>query len=236
MKRAKWGLLVGAAAFFFQVGIARAEDCKKTRDDGFRYFDRGDYVLAIDAFRRCMDTEPTAGSMAQMASALNAVGRYDEALHWYEKVTADFPNASDDLKKKVQAEIKDLSAKVGSIAVEGEVIAGARLWIDQLEIGELPLRNSVRIAVGKHEVRAVKPGFPPIVTSVNVAPGKTSSARLEATERVAQLDVREKHNWILHVEIDGVDKGVTPWSGLVPVGKHRLRLRGFISPMALSTC
>jgi TolA-binding protein len=59
-------------------------------------------------FQKSLVLERKAGAMAQMASALNALGRYDEALRWYETVLAEFPNASDKLRLKVNGEMKDL--------------------------------------------------------------------------------------------------------------------------------
>ena len=48
--------------------------------------------------------------------------------------------------------------------------------------------------------------------------------------------VNEKHNWVLHVELDGEEVGVTPWQGLVDLGNHKVQLHGFIGVESLAAC
>ncbi len=209
---------------------------KTLREEGLAHFDRKQYLDAVQKFQMALALQRTAGAMAQMASALNELQRYDEALQTYETVLKEFPNISTELRKMVTDELSSLVAKVGTIAVEGDVIAGARLFIDNRDVGVLPLPGPVRVLGGVHQVRAEKHGFPPIVASVMVRAGKPSVANLVARERKGTLDVREKHNWIVRVEMDGRDVGVTPWVSPVDVGEHRIRLRGFMPQDALIAC
>jgi hypothetical protein len=130
----------------------------------------------------------------------------------------------------------DLVAKVGTIAVEGDMITGSRLFVDSRDVGALPLEAPVRVLAGVHEVRAEKQGFAAIKTSVEVSAGQPSVAKLVAPKREGKLDIREKHNWRLHIEMDGKDMGLSPLSIPVEIGEHRLRLRGFMGPDALLAC
>lgn len=216
-------------------GTVEAE-AKALRERGLVLFKRKEYAESVAALQKALARQRTAGAMAQMASALNALGRYDEALRWYETVLIEFPNASERLRKTVQVEMDDLVAKVGTISVAGDVIAGARLLIDSRDVGALPLDGPVRVLAGVHEVRAEKPGFTPIKASVEVSAGKPSVAKLVARERQAKLDIHEKHNWVMHVEIDGQDVGLTPLTKIVNAGEHRIRLVGFMRPEALLAC
>jgi tetratricopeptide (TPR) repeat protein len=192
---------------------------KVFREKGLDHFKKKEYAQAIEAFQKALALQRTAGAMAQMASSLNALGRYDEALRWYETVLEEFPKASTGLRSKVNGEMTDLVAKVGTIAVEGDVIPGARLFVDSRDVGALPLETPVRVLAGVHEVRAEKPGFAAIKVSVEVSAGQPSVAKLVAPKREGKLEIREKHNWRLHIEIDGKDVGLSPQSIPVEVGR-----------------
>lgn len=218
------------------TNTANSAEAKALRDKAKAHFDKKEYAQAVEFHQKALMLERRVGAMAQMASALNELGRYDEALRWYETALEEFPNALPTTRKKITVERDELLAKVGTIAVEGEVIKGARLFIDDRDVGELPLEAPIRVLGGVHEVRAVKGGFAPIVTSVDVAAGRASMAKLVAKRRQAKLEIREKHNWVLHIELDGQDVGVTPLSKIVAPGEHRIRLRGHMQPDALLLC
>lgn len=228
--------LANAADAPVEVSKAAEAEAKVHREKGLDHFKKKEYAQAIEAFQKALALQRTAGAMAQMASALNAIGRYDEALRWYETVLAEFPKASTGLRLKVNAELTDLVAKVGTIAVEGDVIKDSRLFVDSRDVGALPLEAPVRVLAGVHEVRAEKPGFAPIKASVEVSAGKPSVAKLVAPKREGKLDIKEKHNWRLHIEIDGKDFGLSPQLIPIEIGEHRVRLRGFMGPDALLAC
>lgn len=219
-----------------QTPVQVSAEAKALRDKAFDHFKKKEYAQAFEFYQKALVLERKVGAMANMASALNELGRYDEALHWYEKALDEFPNAPATTRKKVTGERDTLLSKVGTIAVEGDVVEGLRLFIDDRDVGVLPLEAPIRVLGGMHEVRAVKPGFAPIVTSVEVTAGQASIAKLVAKDRQAKLDIREKHNWVLRIEIDGQDEGLTPLTKIVAPGEHRIRLRGYMQPDALLLC
>jgi tetratricopeptide (TPR) repeat protein len=213
-----------------------AAEAKTLRDKALDAFKKKEYARSIEFYQKALTMERKVGAMAQMASALNELGRYDEALRWYETALQEFPNALATTRKKITTERDELLSKVGTIAVEGDIVEGLRLFIDNRDVGPLPLEAPIRVLGGMHEVRAVKSGFAPIVTSVEVTAGQPSVAKLVAKDRQAKLEIREKHNWMLRVELDGQDIGLSPISKIVETGEHRIRLRGYMRPEALLAC
>lgn len=213
-----------------------AAEAKRLREKGADFFGKKDFPRAVEFLQKSLTLERKVGVMSQLASALAELKRYDEALALYEKALDEFPNTLPATQKKIKRERDDLVAKVGTIAVEGDLVPGAHLFIDSRDVGELPLPGSIRVLGGVHEVRAEKTGFPAIVTSVDVTPGQASIAKLVAKERQAKLDIREKHGWVLQIEIDGQNVGVTPLPKMVKPGEHRIRLRGYMQPNALLMC
>jgi hypothetical protein len=218
------------------VSAKGSAEAKALRDKAREYFDKKEYAPAAEYYQKSLVLERKVGAMALMASSLKELSRYDEALVWYETALKEFPDALPATRKKIIAERDELLAKVGTISVEGDIVKGAHLFIDNRDVGILPLDSPIRVLGGLHEVRQEKPGFAPIITTVDVTAGKAFVAKLVAKKREAKLDIREKHNWVLRVEIDGQDAGVSPLSTIINAGEHRIRLHGYMQPDALLLC
>ncbi|XXY12236.1 PEGA domain-containing protein [Sorangium sp. So ce185] len=130
----------------------------------------------------------------------------------------------------------ELSRLVGTLEMAGDAPPGGSLFVDDRLRGKLPLSEPLRVAVGTHRIRVDKDGFEPITAVVDVLAGQKSVAELRASVRKGRLSVSERHNWVLTVELDGKEVGVTPWEGLVEPGEHQVRLRGFVGLDALAEC
>ncbi len=235
-----WFLLIIGA---FSVNPAMAAPVPKADSQaaafakqGLAHFDKGAYQEALEVLQKSFALEKKASVMALMASCLNQLGRYDEALAMYEGALVDFPDASDKFRLKVNEEINLLRGKVGTIALQGDAPAGAMVFVGDRQRGTLPLAAPIRVSAGIHQVRVTKEGFPAITQKVEVNAGQAVVANLVAQARQGRLDIREKHNWVLHVEIDGKDVGLTPWNSFVDVGEHQIRLRGFMGVDVLAAC
>lgn len=203
---------------------------------GSEYFERGDYREAYDEFRKTMALKRTRAVLGFAASSLRQMGRYDEALDLYEEIVRDYPNLPADFKTKVDSAITDLRGLVGTLSLAGDAPAEAALFVDDRPRGKLPLAEPIRVSQGIHAIRAEKEGFEPITGSVEVKPGTLNTVTLVAKSKQGRLEVNEKRNWPLALEIDGVHVGITPWRGFVNPGEHRVRLHGFISLDALAEC
>ena len=203
---------------------------------GSEYFERGDYREAYDEFRKTMALKRTRAVLGFAASSLRQMGRYDEALDRYEEIVRDYPNLPRDFKTKVDTAIADLQGLVGTLSVAGDAPAQAALFVDDRPRGQLPLAAPIRVAQGIHAILVQKEGFEPIAGSIEVKPGTMNTVTLVAKSKQGRLEVDEKRNWPMAVELDGQDVGVTPWRGFVTPGEHRVRLHGFMPLDALAEC
>lgn len=208
---------------------------QKHIQQGSDHFNKGEYLLAYEEFSAALALKPTAGVAAQMASCLAELGRYDEAIAQYEGVLRDYPDAAK-TRAKVLEEVQKLKGKVGTIGVSGAAPEGALVMVDGRKQGKIRLAAPIRVAIGRHLVRVEKEGFPAMETTVVVYGGKHTDANMVPSVRKGRLVIREKHNWVLSVELDGKNVGVTPWEGLVDTGEHRVQLRGFMGVDALLAC
>jgi hypothetical protein len=230
-------LLLGAAKARSEgeAGASEAEArAHFTKGDG--HLKKGEYPEAHEAFRKSLAAKRTRGTMAAVASALKQLGRYDEALTFYEQALREFPRPPAGFEAKVSREIKELEALVGTMSVAGDAPAGATLSVDNVVRGKLPLAAPLRVAQGTHEIRVDKEGFDPITANVEVRAGKEAVVQLVAPSKKGRLVVGEKHGWPLAVEVDGKDVGVTPWEGPVEPGEHRVKLHGLLAEEALVSC
>src|SRR5690349_15241106 len=96
-------LLSGPAEVRAQVDaadvVARAQFAK-----GDEHLKKGEYPEAYEAFRKSLAAKRTRGTMAAVASALKQLGRYDEALTFYEGALHEFPNPPAGFEAKVSRE------------------------------------------------------------------------------------------------------------------------------------
>jgi hypothetical protein len=205
-------------------------------DQGLSHFDKQEYREALEQFRKSIEKKKTRNAMGYVASCLKQLGQYDDALDQYEQMRRDYPSLPAATEAKVVADMAELAGLVGSLVVTGDTPAGASLFIDDRLRGKLPLDKPLRVSAGRRAVRVEREGFEPITATVDVKAGKENEAQLAARARKGRLVVTEKHNWALRVEVDGADVGVTPYRGLVDVGEHQVRLRGYMSAEALSAC
>ncbi|XXT23238.1 PEGA domain-containing protein [Sorangium sp. So ce429] len=205
-------------------------------EEGVAHFDKQEYREALEAFRRSLWLKRNRNTMGYIASCLKQLGQYDDALEQYEEMRREYPKLPPKIEAIVAADMAELSGLVGTLAVAGDAPAGASLFVDDRLRGKLPLDKPLRVSAGRRAVRVEKDGFAPLAMTVEIRAGKENVAELVAASRKGRLVVNEKHNWVLHVELDGKEVGVTPWQGLVDLGEHKVRLHGFMGVEALAAC
>lgn len=218
-------------------GDVDEEEAKKARaaehqKKGIAYFNKQQYREASEELRKALELRRTGTALVNLARCLDELGRYDEALERYEELLRDFPAAA----PKVSPLVDALKQRMGTVVLAGDAPEGASVFVDDRLRGKLPLAGSLRLASGVHAIRVEKEGFDPITAKVEVTAGQERTAQLTARSRKGLLQVSERHNWPLTVELDGKDVGVTPWEGLVDLGGHRVRLHGTLQADALLSC
>lgn len=242
LRRYVYGIITAGILSTVAANVAVAADAdvvaqaKVHAKAGSELLKKQQYREALEEFRKAMTLKRTRGAVGSVASTLKLLGRYDEALEMYEELLAEFKDLPPAFLSKVNAEVDELRAMMGTVVLAGDAPAGATVFVDDRLRGKLPFAGPLRLAQGMRAIRIEKEGFSPITTTVEVLPAAEKRVELEAKERHGRLVVREKHNWPLFVEIDGKDVGVTPWNGLVAPGEHRVRLHGFMGLDVLATC
>jgi hypothetical protein len=230
--RVAWALAF-AAVFWRAAPSALADDGADHAVEAQAHFERGLALAdkkawedALSEFTRSRELHPTRAAIANAASCLEELLRYDEALDAYETLLA-VPGVTEKERAAAEAQIAKLSRYVGAVAVESEP-HGAIVSIDGRPRGTTPLGKSLRITVGTRVVRVEKEGYAPFESRLVVASGETRAvgATLSPLAQLGRLRVREARGGSFEVRIDAAVVGRTPWEGAVSAGTHAVSLHG----------
>jgi len=203
---------------------------------GNEYLNKDLYREALEEFQKAMTLKRTRGAMASVASTLKLLGRYDESLELFEQILREFKDLPGPFATKINSEMVELNAMMGTLVLTGEVPKDASVFIDDRLRGKLPLLEPIRLSRGIRTIRIQKERFPAIIRTEDIRSGIENRINVAVFARYGYVSIREKHNWPLLVEIDGKDVGTSPWEGLVEAGRRRIRLHGFVDVDALITC
>jgi serine/threonine-protein kinase len=101
--------------------------------------------------------------------------------------------------------------------------AGARVWVDEVEVGAAPI--TVPVTGGRHKVRVAIDGYAPAELSLDITAGTAPPPLRFSLEPVTALLSVTSSPAGATVRIDGKTIGVAPLSGaIVPPGRHELRV------------
>lgn len=216
----------GSVAPQLRTAESAKAEARASFDRGITLFDNGAYDAALVEFQRARRLFPTRSASRNAELALRKLHRFDEALDIVEELLRE-SSLSDAERRGLVHELHELTAVVGTLAV-GCAESDAAVLINGIERGKTPLPRPIRMSAGTHVVRVFKEGFLPYETRVEVAgqENATVSATLHAFMQGGRLAVSEDRGAAVHVVVDGIVTGTTPWEGTLPVGPHTVWLKG----------
>ncbi len=213
--------------------LARAKELFR-RADALRL--AGDCANALPIYAASRDLVASVPNTLNAAICAAKTERGGEALELYASLLAGHRDQlTEDELRSVQAEMTRLRAALGQLDVSGE--PGALLVVDGRRRGELPLIGPIYVRPGAQEVRVVKQGYEPLVTTVAVRKGEMTRLQaslrpLTASGRVVVEAPSGAELWV-----DGSPVGQLPFDGLFAPGKHVYQVidDGLGSPLASMT-
>lgn len=115
-------LLQGALA---PSGHAQVDEdlARQLFETGRAYFDRAEFDKAAEAFGEAYARSGRPALLVNQARALEALGRYDEAVALLEKASAELP-ADSDIRPSLETRLRRLRAQAERAHAEGEAPAG----------------------------------------------------------------------------------------------------------------
>lgn len=198
---------------------------KELNREGIALLQAGDVERALDYFTRSRAALASSKNTANIAICLDRLGRYDEALEFYEELLVKFASGLDDEDRAaIPVAMAALMKKVGSVTVLST--PGASIVVDNRVRGTFPV-GPIRVLGGPHVVRALKDGYETFEKKIDVTIGTETSidARLKPLSGVGQLRVEDKSAGAA-VFVDDKEVGPAPWEGVVGIGNHLIWTRG----------
>lgn len=214
--------------------LARADDsaarteARERFDRGLRLFNQQDNDGALAEFERAYELAPHPLVLYNIGLVYAAMGRPVAAVEIFDKLLAAPEGLDAGRVAKVKGERDQQAQRIGEIAITSSV-AGARVEIDGLEAGKLPLSAPLRVSSGVHIVALVATGYAPARKQV-VVPGK---ARVEVSFELLPVEGQPAHLTLEtrvldgQVLVDGAPVGTTPLSASLALapGEHTIEIR-----------
>jgi hypothetical protein len=175
------------ASCLVATGPARADpktDAHDRLDEGSALYRRGDYQGALRKFEEARALYPSPKLYFNLGQALTRLGRTAAAIDAFEKFLAEAPDAVPERRQDAERFLGELRPRVGFLRVIAA--SGSEIAVDGQPAGAAPLRRTIPVDPGTHQVTARAPGAPiGHVGSVEVAMGQTVD--WEAKEAPAPL-------------------------------------------------
>jgi hypothetical protein len=124
---------------------------------------------------------------------------------------------------------KKLAEGKGAIAVSS-MTKGAKVYVDDIEVGEVPLKQPIEVDAKHHIVRVQKRGYFPFQEAVTPRSGETVELEVDLLAGATLQLQSGLGDQKLQVLLDGRLAGVTPLESLLQPGQHIIEARaaGFL--------
>ena len=187
-------LVVPVVAVIFALGAlappAHAQNskaqAKKALADGDRLAKKRDFEGALGKYQEAAELDPAARTLILVAVTEEKLERYLDAIQNYEQLM-ERDDASDEQKQEASAKVAELEGKISVIAFNVRPV-GAIVSIDDVEIGEAPLANPVRLMPGEHRYAISMKGYLIARRTFVVAPGDKLDENVQLEREVAEDD------------------------------------------------
>jgi len=157
--------LVCAAALSPGITVAADSAAENLVREGIALRRKGDDAAALEKFQEAFRLDSSARTMAQIALAEQALGRWVPA---HEHLTHSLESKSDPWIKKNRAPLSDalkvISEHVGQLEILGGT-PGTEVRINSVSRGQLPLARPLTLATGTVTIDLAAPGFVPLQRS-----------------------------------------------------------------------
>lgn len=129
---------------------------------------QGAYQAALQEFRKAYETSPHFAVLYNIGQAQVALGRPIEAIDTLTRYLHDGQSqVPPSRRQEVEAQIALLESRLAELTVTTDR-PGVLIRVDEVEMGETPLLQPIRLGAGTHEVSATLDGAPVVVRSVKL--------------------------------------------------------------------
>lgn len=197
-------------------------DAKKQWDTALALAQRNQWDGARAAFLQAYELSKNPRVLFNVAVSEKNLGHYPQAIDTFRRELDEGKGQlSPDEEAEINTAIVGLEKYVMTIAIDVSE-PGARVFVDDIEVGVSPLKSPVTVAIGSHRVRATKAGS---VDAQAYVDGKERAPRvslkLESNIKTARVTIQVAGPKSAVVKIDGREVGsatpTMPYNGVVDV-------------------
>lgn len=210
---------------YFELRNDLADPARSHFDVATQLFQAGDYVGAFLKFNLAYKQSHDPRLLWSLAVCEKAQHRYSRALPLIARFLKEASAVTSDARRQEAEDLASLIENfVGQVHVETKV-AGARVLIDDVEVGRTPLAGPLPVDMGDHRVSLIKRGYKSVTRALSVV-GREDEVYLtipmERDMPAATLEVVSgAGHWIA---LDGGIVGRDRWQGPVSPGKHLIKV------------
>jgi len=140
------------------------------------------YEAAAAELEESLNLYPTKSALFNLANVYKVLSRYDDSLALLDRLERDHASNLDqemkDALETMRTEMEGLAALL-DVRVDPP---GAKIFLDDVEIGTSPLDGPLRVDPGSRKIRATKEGFAPLEKEVKLVSRSTSVIELAMEE------------------------------------------------------
>lgn len=201
----------------------RVEEAKALFDQGNRLRSAGDCERALVFFVRSRALVPSIPNTLNAGYCAHQLGRFDEALGFYEALLVQFATELGDAQRgKVERRVEELLRRVGRLTIHANT--DAAIVVDGRPRGRTSTGEPLALLPGKHRVRLVQTGFEQAETVVEVTAGRSRQLTLTLQPLQRRGVVRVTAEPGATVLLDGANVGTVPWEATLAPGTHMIAL------------
>ncbi len=193
-------------------------DAQKQWDAAIALAQRSQWDGARAAFLQAYELSKNPRVLFNVAVAEKNLGHHAKAIEYFRReLTEGKGQLTPTEEQEITAAMAGLENYVMTITVQVSE-PGAKVFVDQEEIGTSPLARPITVALGSHVVRATKTGFADAQQQVS---GDTRTPnvnlKLDTIHKTTRVNVSVVGPSNATVKVDGKEVGVSPYAGEVLV-------------------
>lgn len=201
---------------------------------GRKAYAAGDYEGAIAEFKAAFDIKASTGALYNIAKSYEKMGRYEEAIDYYQQYLDLEPNAPDraDIEETIKRLRRSIRARYQELSVSSDP-PGADIYLDDRNTGLQGQTNyRFKVTPGPHTLYIDLNGYEPVKREFVMPDDKPLALdfKMKKLENVGTLDIQVSQDGA-RIFVDGAIIGLSPYKQKkqLEAGKHQVQveLRGY---------
>jgi hypothetical protein len=154
--------------------VARA---RQLFEGGVAHYDSGRYAEALAEFQEAYRLKPHPLVRVNIANCYDKLGRPVEAIENFEAFLAA-AEGTPTQRDEVRGALRELQKRIGRVALN-VAPPGARILVDEHDVGRAPLLDTLTLPSGRHRVSVSLDGYETTTRVVEIKAQETATVRID---------------------------------------------------------